>query len=307
MAGVSHERSSRCEAQRLPRGELFGEIERRGPSRYRFTYSDEVLERHGEGAVALSASLPIQPEVFAPARAAPFFEGLLPEGSVRAAIARSFHLSEEDGFGMLDALGADCAGAVEVLGPGVRPAPVGGGRLRPLNGGELARLIEELPRNPLGVDPASDGVRLSLGGIQHKLVLAGSNGSDGIGGGQILTGFSQPLEGAPSTCLLKPEYGPYEDLVANEAFCMHVAIGVGLEVAPDERDLGRFDPLSLRAAVRPCGRRARRGYSSAPRGPLPGTWHPAGCQVRRERRPIGCNDRWAVAEAAGPAYGPGRQ
>lgn len=209
--------------------ERLGEIERRGPSRYRFTYVDGALERYEEGARVLSASLPIRRDAFSPAESAPFFEGLLPEGAVRASIARSFRLSEEDGFGLLDALGADCAGAVEVLPPGAQPAPIGGGRYRNLSVEELDRLIRDLPRNPLGVDAKPDGVRLSLGGIQHKLVLARSRTQGVLPSGQ--SEFSQPLDGAPSDCLLKPEFGQYEDLVANEAFCMLVAGGVGLEAA----------------------------------------------------------------------------
>jgi serine/threonine-protein kinase HipA len=201
--------------------ERLGELERRGPSRYRFSYAGESLRRHREGAVVLSASLPVRSQAFAPGRAAPFFEGLLPEGTVRAAISRSFHLSEEDGFGLLDALGADCAGAVEILPPGAEPAPPGHSHYRDLDEEQLVRLIDNLPRNPLGVDSRPDGVRLSLGGIQHKLVLAGSDEE----------GFSQPLDGTPSTCLLKPEFGQYEDLVANEAFCLYVAGGVALRTA----------------------------------------------------------------------------
>jgi serine/threonine-protein kinase HipA len=149
---------------------------------------------------------------------------------VRASIANSFHLSEEDGFGLLDALGADCAGAVTVLPPGSEPAfPTG--RRKLLDVGSLGRLIEELPRNPLGVSSDSDGVRLSLGGLQHKLVLTGENELVGSMGGKILTGLSQPLEGAPSTCLVKPEFGQYGGLVLNEYFCMRVAGSLGLEVA----------------------------------------------------------------------------
>lgn len=98
---------------------------------------------------------------------------------------------------------------------------MGGGRLRPLTEEQLGHLIDDLPRNPLGVDSGADGVRLSLGGIQHKLVLA--RGEDGK--------FMQPLDGAPSTCLLKPESGQYEDLVANEEFCMKVAQQSSLRVA----------------------------------------------------------------------------
>jgi serine/threonine-protein kinase HipA len=201
--------------------EMLGEIERRGPSRYRFSYAAGARDRHDRDAIVLSASLPLQPEVFAPARTAPFFEGLLPEGAVRAAIARSFRLSEEDGFGLLSALGADCAGAVSILAPGLTPALPGGGRLRPLGQEQLGSLIEDLPRHPLGIDSRPDGVRLSLGGVQHKLVLVR------VDSGQ----FAQPLDGAPSTCLLKPEFGQYEDLVANEAFCMRVARSAGLRAA----------------------------------------------------------------------------
>jgi serine/threonine-protein kinase HipA len=205
-------------------GEAVGEIEKRGPSRYRFAYSQSVLDRFNPGANILSASLPVQSDDFAPAQTAPFFEGLLPEGTVREAIARRLRLSEEDGFGLLEALAAECAGAVAVLSPGRTPAPLGGGRIHVLEHEELVRLVDELPRNPLGVDSKPEGVRLSLGGIQHKLVLAHLSGMQ----------FGQPLEGAPSTCLLKPEFGQYEELVQNEAFCMKVARTTGLSVARTE-------------------------------------------------------------------------
>lgn len=212
--------------------EWVGEVERRGPARYRFRYSTSAREAHSSGDIILSASLPLREEAYSPSASAPFFEGLLPEGAVRSSIARSFRLSEEDGFGLLRVLGADCAGAVTVLTPESQPPRPGIGRLRPLSEEELAQLIEDLPRHPLGVDPADEGVRLSLGGIQHKLVLVGS----------AVRGFSQPLEGAPSTCLLKPELGQYPDLAVNEAFCMRVLRSVGLRVA----DVGLLEIGSTR-------------------------------------------------------------
>jgi serine/threonine-protein kinase HipA len=205
-------------------GTAVGEIEKRGPSRYRFAYTQSAIDRHEPGAIVLSASLPVQPEDFAPSATAPFFEGLLPEGNVREAIARRLRLSEEDGFGLLEALGAECAGAVAVLAPGVSPAQPGQGRIHALDHEELVRLVDELPRKPLGVDSRPEGVRLSLGGIQHKLVLTHLSGMQ----------FGQPLEGAPSTCLLKPEFGQYEELVRNEAFCMKVAATAGLTVSRTE-------------------------------------------------------------------------
>ena len=216
-------------------GEMLGALERRGPSRYRFEYEASTIEAHPSGARVLSASLPIQDSPFMPRQTAPFFEGLLPEGVVRATIAGQLHLSEEDGFGLLAAIGGECAGAVSVLSPGLSPVPAGGGRLERLSADQLAQSIAELPRKPLGVDPrSSKGVRLSLGGLQHKLVLV-RDARPAVGVGLPFTPFSLPVDGAASNCLLKPEFGQYEDLVVNEQFCMLVAGSVGLRVA--EADL----------------------------------------------------------------------
>jgi serine/threonine-protein kinase HipA len=211
-----------------------GELERRGPSRYRFGYEPLVVEEEPAKAVVLSASLPVEEELFAPRQAAPFFEGLLPEGGARATISSLLHLSEEDGFGLLAALGRECAGAVSVVAPDASPVPVGGGRLEELRPERLAELVAELPQKPLGVSPESKGTRLSLGGLQHKLALVHRwRGGGGFMGDRFISPreFSLPLEGAASNCLLKPEYGQYEDLVVNERFCMLVAGGVGLRVA----------------------------------------------------------------------------
>ena len=116
----------------------------------------------------LSASLPLRQEPFRPSQSAPYFEGLLPEGSVRATIAES---------GSVRATGSGCSrrsapiaparcGAAEDHRPGCRrPQP------RPLGEGQLGGMIRDLPRDPLGVDVDPAGVRLSLGGIQHKLIL----------------------------------------------------------------------------------------------------------------------------------------
>jgi serine/threonine-protein kinase HipA len=187
-------------------------------------YSTQPRVGPAKAAGALSVSLPLQERAFTPSHSAPFFEGLLPEGSVRKAIAERFRLSEEDGFGLLDALGADCAGAVVLLPEGERPDGEGDASVRALGEEELIELIDELPRRPLGVEVEPGDVRLSLGGVQDKLVLVRSPSGE----------LGQPLGGAPSTCLLKPDYGRFEDLAVNEAFCMRASAGAGLDVAATE-------------------------------------------------------------------------
>jgi len=213
-------------------GERLGVLERRGPKRYRFRYDESARERYGDGALALAASLPIGADEFSPSAARPFFDGLLPEGAVRSSLAQSLRVSEEDGFALLAALGADCAGAVVVLPAGEGPRTAGG-EIRPLSDEGLAGLIEELPEHPLGVDGRATGVRLSLGGIQEKLVLVRSPDGE----------YGQPLGGAPSTCILKPEHGDYPEMVANEAFGLRLAASAGFDAA-------RVEPIAI--DERPC-------------------------------------------------------
>lgn len=213
-------------------GERVGTLERRGPKRYRFRYDEDVRTRYGDDAIVLSASLPVQEEEFSPSAARPFFDGLLPEGAVRSSLAHSLRVSEEDGFALLEALGVECAGAVVVLPAGEEPR-ASGGEIRPLTEADLARLIEELPEHPLGVDGSATGVRLSLGGIQEKLVLARSPDGE----------YGQPLGGAPSTCIVKPEHGDYPEIVANEAFCLRLAASAGFDTA-------RAEPTEI--GGRPC-------------------------------------------------------
>jgi serine/threonine-protein kinase HipA len=206
------------------RGRPVGSLERTGPSRYRFAYSRDAIEGdRSEPMARLSASLPLREERFKPSESAPFFEGLLPEGAVRATVAGKLGLSEGNGFGMLAALGADCAGAVMVLPEDQPPGPVGGPPL-PLSESQVGELLRDLPRDPLGVDVDPGGVRLSLGGVQDKLILIRLPGGE----------FAQPLGGMPSNCLLKPEHERFEGLAANEAFCMRVAAAAGNGVATTE-------------------------------------------------------------------------
>ena len=74
---------------------------------------------------------------------------------------------------------------------------------------------------PLGVTVDEDEVRLSLAGVQDKLPLV-----------ELADGrFAHPVRGQPSTLIAKPGKEAFEDIVANEAFCLAVATELGLPVA----------------------------------------------------------------------------
>lgn len=200
--------------------ECVGTLEQPGPTRVRFRYSREASDRYGDGALILSASLPVRSEPFPNAAAKPFFDGLLPEGPAREAVARKVHASPDNVVGLLRALGEDCAGAVVLRPQSSDPPAYDNGGVTWLSDEDLADRIAQLPVAPLGIDPGK-GVRLSLAGVQRKLVLVRSASGR----------WGQPTGGAPSSHIVKPRNPDHPGLVANEAFCMRVAQCCGLDVA----------------------------------------------------------------------------
>jgi serine/threonine-protein kinase HipA len=145
-----------------------------------------------------------------------FFGGLLPEGAPRERAARNLGVSASNDFALLAALGGDTAGAISLLAPGERPAPVGED-VQWLPDGELATLIDELPGRPLHADEDGE-YRLSLAGAQDKLpVVLGADGRIGLTKG--LT---------PSTHILKTPIADHDGTIANEALCP--AIGRILDI-----------------------------------------------------------------------------
>jgi serine/threonine-protein kinase HipA len=209
-------------------GDRLGHLERLGPSRYRFAYGQAVVESHGEGAIVLSASLPVRTPPYPNAQTKPFFEGLLPEGVIRQEVSRALGISESNGFGLLEALGVDCAGAVVIEPPGHHAEERE--HIVWLTEGQVAEKLGDLHRHPLGIAP-KEGIRLSLGGVQQKLVV--TRAPDGR--------IGQPAGGAPSTHILKPRQEAYPELVANEAFCLAVARCAGLDAARAE--VARFGEI----------------------------------------------------------------
>ncbi len=185
----------------------------------RLAYTEEALRQYPLGLPLLSIALPLTrvPYTHLPVRA--FLDGLLPEGQPRQEIARDIGVRQDDTFGLIEALGRDCAGAIVIL-PANEPQPsvATTHTARRLTQTEIAELVANLPEAPLGV---SGRVRISLAGVQEKLLL--TRMPDGSWG--------QPVDGTPSTHILKPEIARYPGTVENEAFCMRVAKHLGLAVA----------------------------------------------------------------------------
>ena len=188
-----------------------------------FVYDENYL--NDKNSVPLSASLPLQREEFSQKQCIPFFSGLLPEEDSRKKIADYLHVSETSTLKLLEALGGECAGLISILNEDDSFSKETSYKLdsknyEQLDDKRLSEFIEKMNTRPL--IKADDKLRLSLAGAQEKLALA-----------KINEEWYLPLNGAPSTHILKPtRTGSLSSLAQNEYICMKLAKSFGLPV-PD--------------------------------------------------------------------------
>ncbi len=197
--------------------------------RGKFSFAYEQAWLDSDLFLPLSVTMPRTADAFPDEVARPFFDNLLPEGEIRAAIARLKRISERNTFGLLGEIGGDCAGAVSLWPHGGKPARNEG--YAELTDARLAALLAGMARRPLLV--ADDDLRLSLAGAQNKLPVRYDGGRLSLARG-----------GAPSSHILKPGARSLAQMPANEHFCMRLAAALGLPV-PDSTILRKSAALYL--------------------------------------------------------------
>jgi serine/threonine-protein kinase HipA len=125
----------------------------------RFRYDEDWLQ----SGFAISLGIPLADQE---ADAHAFFAGLLPEGLARQRICRQCRLREDDDFGLLLAIGRDCAGALAVLDEGAEPETEGASVA--ISEDDLARLVESRGQ---AMPAAAERQRFSLAGAQDKVAV----------------------------------------------------------------------------------------------------------------------------------------
>jgi serine/threonine-protein kinase HipA len=191
-------------------------MDRRG--RLSLRYRPEVIDRLGQGTLCLSIALPVRSGPYRHDTVERWIEGLLPEGETRTILERRFSIRRGDSVGLLCALGRDCAGAVAFLDP--QAAPPDHPTPTPQSDAAVAEAIADLPARPLGAD---EEVRVSLGGLQAKLLLTRTG-----------DGWARPTGGSPSSHLLKPDPPGMAGLVVGEALALETVRLAGLDAARAE-------------------------------------------------------------------------
>lgn len=176
----------------------------------------------------LSLSLPATGGPLKGERVAHFFDNLLPDNPlIRQRIQARHRLRGNDAFTLLQAIGRDCVGAVQLLPED--QAPEGWNRLqaRPLQEADVAALLHGMlsPVPEQALD--EDDWRISLAGAQEKTALLHMDGR-----------WWLPQAATPTTHILKLPLGQVggsgialRHSVENEWLCMQLLAGMGLPVA----------------------------------------------------------------------------
>lgn len=165
-------------------------------------------------AFPVSLTMPQRSGPVAADRLLPWLANLLPETHL-AEIGQRLKVSPQDIIGLLGHIGRDTAGALSIGAP--RKSGI---NLQSVPDEEaLERILNELPAKPFLV--GERGVSMSLAGVQEKLpVFVDDEGR-----------ISIPIDGTPSTHILKPDTKRLAGSVENEAFCLALARACGLNAA----------------------------------------------------------------------------
>lgn len=165
----------------------------------------------------LSYALPLRTEPYEHAVIEPYLSGLLPDDIIRTRLGRILQIPRENTFAMLKAIGGDCAGAIAFFPEGDGPKTTEG-RFRRLADAEAGAILDSLEKKPL--DIGEEGFRISGAGAQDKLIACWKSGA-----------VELPLDGTPSTHIIKTAIRDYPDSVENECYSMQLARACGLNCA----------------------------------------------------------------------------
>ncbi len=207
---------------------LVGHLIQKKSRQVSFEYSEQWLD--DKSSFAISTSLPLKGEPFKQNKCRGFFGGLLPEEYNRRLIARNLGISAQNDFAMLEKIGGECAGALTFLPKGTLPSETDY-VYQPLEESDLVDISKRLLTRPLLA--GDSGIRITLAGAQEKIALhVDQNGH-----------YSLPLNGAPSTHVLKPATNRYPNMVSNEAFSLSLAGSIGIPVV--DAAANRIDELEF--------------------------------------------------------------
>ena len=213
-------------------GKLVGQwrLPARGPTEFQYAASWTTAP---EGR-PLSLSLPMTPDNL-PLRGElvlNYFDNLLPDSDrIRARLQSRFRTRSREAFDLLEAIGRDCVGAVQLLPEDRAPDDVFRIEAEPLDEAGVERTLTAAVAPASTFGGADDGdFRISIAGAQEKTALTWHGGR-----------WCRPRGATPTTHIFKLPLGlvgnrqaDMRTSVENEWLCAQLLAGFGVPVAPCE-------------------------------------------------------------------------
>lgn len=199
-------------------------------ARFDFLAHRDGLERFGVGSQVMSVAVPLlrrsRRDSLAQRRA--FFEEVLAEGGVRSTLAGNAKLDADNTVGLLARYGRDTAGALQIWNE-ADPEEPRTPEARTVTDADVKRMFQEVKTSPLG----NSGRRRvsSLAGMQDKVLLV-----------RTVDGWAEPLDGYPSTHIIKPMSAQTQSLIFDEEYGSRFARALGL--ASFDTTIQSFDGVS---------------------------------------------------------------
>lgn len=205
----------------LMNGRRCGEVEQ-SDNRLTFTYN--AAWQSDPLAVPLSLSMPLERRTHEHEVISAYMWGLLPDNEITLSTwGKSHHVSANNCFALLGAVGEDCPGAVQFMAPDRIDEMRLVGDIDWLDDRAFEELIKTVASGSGRARPSSTSGQFSLAGAQAKTALFREGLRWGI-----------PRGRRPTTHILKPLADQRDGMPENEHFCLMLASRLGFSVVETE-------------------------------------------------------------------------
>lgn len=206
-------------------GVLAAEVMQADTGKTTLRYAGEY--RDSAHATPISLSMPLERAEHAQRTVLPFLQGLLSDSEGRRRqLGQEFGVNPNNPVALLEHVGADAAGALQILPHGERSSDAASrsGDVTTLSSEEFSALITDLIKNRDTWGARTVRGRWSLPGAQPKVALFKTDQGQ----------WAVPNDSTPTTHILKPSVPPYSDHHLNEFMTMRAARILGLPTASDD-------------------------------------------------------------------------
>jgi serine/threonine-protein kinase HipA len=208
-------------------GERVGEWQFSPRGGHIFRYDEPWLTNPLRRPLSLSLPLEQGTESATGPRVESFFDNLLPDSAaIRKRLSHQFG-SGTSAMDLLDKIGRDCVGAVQLLPPDAEPPNVRRIEAEPLTDAQVGRILDQTLTEPAPGMTVEDDLRISIAGAQEKTALLWHQKQ-----------WCKPLGATPTTHIFKLPLGEvggmradFTTSVENEWLCAELAREFGLPVA----------------------------------------------------------------------------